>query len=454
MLLCKKAVPMLRIVSLIGCLLAGWPALAADPLSRAVQEDYGYLADLYRHFHANAELSYREKQTAARLATELRDLGFDVTEQFGRYERDDLTSYGLVAVMENGDGPTVLLRADMDGLPIEEQTGLAYASRNRQVDLDGEERFVMHACAHDTHMTVQVGTARRLVAMKDRWRGTLVLVGQPAEERVAGAKAMIDAGLFKNFPKPDYNLALHTTGSLPHGHVALTSGPALASVDSVDIYVQGIGGHGAYPHVTKDPVVLAAQIIMGLQTIVSRETDPTDSAVVTVGSIHGGTKHNIISDEVHLQLTVRTFKDETRARVLDSIERIALNTARAFGLPDDRLPRVEVSDEGVGSTVNDPALTARIRDVFVDRFGRDRVIETSPVMGAEDFSLFGKTAEDIPSLIFWLGGADPEAFVKAAEEGRSLPSNHSAYFAPVPEPTLTMGVEAMTVAALDLLGKP
>ncbi|MGF1607330.1 MAG: amidohydrolase [Rhodothalassiaceae bacterium] len=428
----------------------------ADGLSKAVEADYDYLFDLYRHFHANPELSYREEKTAARLAAELKALGFEVTEKFGRYKgRPDLTSHGLVAVMENGQGPTLLIRADMDGLPVEEKTGVSYASRARQVDDDGEEKFVMHACAHDTHMTIQVGTARRLVEMKDQWRGTLVLVGQPAEERIGGAKAMIDAGLFKTFPTPDYNLALHTTGSLPSGHIAMVSGPALASSDSVDITIYGIGGHGAYPHGTKDPVALAAYIITGLQTIVSRETDPLDSAVVTVGSIHGGTKHNIISDRVDLQLTIRTFKEETRQRVLDSIERIAVNQARAFGLPDDKLPKVELhGGEGVGPTVNDPVLTARIMDTLADRFGRDRIITATPVMGAEDFSEFGKTEEDIPSLIFWVGGADPAKFREARARGQSLPSNHSPLFVPQPEPVLTMGVEAMTTAALELLGKP
>ena len=435
---------------------AGGVQVWADDLSEAVSEDYSYLFDLYQHFHENPELSYQEKETAARLAQEFRALGFDVTENVGSYAgRPDLTSYGLVSILRNGDGPTVLIRADMDGLPIEERTGVAYASTARQVDDDGQEKFVMHACAHDTHITIQVGAARRLVAMKDQWRGTIVLVSQPAEERVGGARAMIDNGLFRDFPKPDYNIALHTTGSLPAGIIGLVSGPALASSDSVDLTVYGIGGHGAYPHGTKDPVVLAAQIINNLQTIVSRETDPLDSAVVTVGSIHGGSKHNIISERVDLQLTMRTFKQETRERVYQSIERIAVNTGRAFGLPEDKLPEVSKhGGEGVAPTVNDPELTARIKSVLTERFGEDEVITATPVMGAEDFSLFGQTEEDIPSLMFWLGGTDPDRFRKAQSGGLPAPSNHSPYFAPVPRPVLTRGVEAMTEAALELLDTP
>ncbi|MBB4210837.1 hippurate hydrolase [Rhodothalassium salexigens DSM 2132] len=421
-------------------------------LTQAIAKDYDYLRDLYTHFHRHPELSYQEQKTAKRYAKELKKLGFDVTEKVGAYaKRPDLTAYGVVAVMENGDGPTVMLRADMDGLPIEEKTGVAYASTDQQVEQTGETVHVMHACAHDTHMTMAIGAARRLVDMKDQWQGTLVVIGQPAEERIAGAKAMLEDGLFERFPQPDYNVALHTSGSAPAGHLVYAKGPALASSDSVDIVVHGVGAHGAYPHQGRDPIVVAAHIVTALQTIVARETDPLDSAVVTVGRITGGTKHNIIPEEVELNLTVRTFDPAVRDRVLASIERIAHNTARALGVKEDQLPEVNLHGESVGPTVNDPELTDRLAKLFAARFGADRVHQRDPVMGAEDFSHYGNTPEDIPSVMFWLGGTPPEAIRAAEAKGESVPSNHSPYFAPDPEPTLTTGVEALTAAVLELM---
>ena len=306
------------------------------------------LPELYRHLHAHPELSFHEQRTAQRVSRELEALGFDVTTGIG--------GHGFAAVMRNGEGPTLMLRTDLDALPVREQTGKPYASTVTTTDEHGNTVSVMHACGHDVHMTVLVGTARELVTQRDRWRGTLLLIGQPAEERGAGARAMLADGLFERFPVPDYNLALHTSAGLPAGSIGYTSGYALASVDSVDLTVFGIGGHGAYPHTTRDPVVLAAQIVNALQTLVAREIAPIEPGVVTVGSIHGGSKHNIIPDRVDLQITVRSYSDETRDTLIDGIRRIARGQALAMGLPEDRLPQVTVRDERTRSTYNDPAL--------------------------------------------------------------------------------------------------
>lgn len=419
------------------------PAMA-DDLKSAIAQDYGYLEALYTHLHLNPEISLQEEKTAARIASELRAAGFDVTENVG--------GHGLVGVLKNGKGPTVMIRADMDGLPVKEQTGLPYSSTATTVDDKGETVPVMHACGHDVHMTSFVGTARRLAAMKDEWRGTVVMIGQPAEERVLGAEAMIEEGLFKKFPKPDHNLALHVSATMKAGDVGMAKGYALANVDTVDMAIKGIGGHGAYPHTTKDPVVLASQIVVALQTLVSRETSPLDSAVVTVGSIHAGTKHNIISDGAHLQLTVRSYKDDVRKRLLDGIKRISEAQAMSIGLPEDMWPVMTVS-ESTPATYNDPALTEKVFGTLEAKLGAGRVHVLSPVMGAEDFALYSRTEEKIPSLIFWLGTVSAEDVAAAAKGEKKLPSLHSSSFAPVPEPTLKGGVEAMTTAALSLLGK-
>ncbi|NVJ70982.1 MAG: amidohydrolase [Alphaproteobacteria bacterium] len=419
------------------------PAMA-DDLKSAIAQDYGYLEALYTHLHLNPEISLQEEKTAARIASELRAAGFDVTENVG--------GHGLVGVLKNGKGPTVMIRADMDGLPVKEQTGLPYSSTATTVDDKGETVPVMHACGHDVHMTSFVGTARRLAAMKDEWRGTVVMIGQPAEERVLGAEAMIEEGLFKKFPKPDHNLALHVSATMKAGDVGMAKGYALANVDTVDMAIKGIGGHGAYPHTTKDPVVLASQIVVALQTLVSRETSPLDSAVVTVGSIHAGTKHNIISDGAHLQLTVRSYKDDVRKRLLDGIKRISEAQAMSIGLPEDMWPVMTVS-ESTPATYNDPALTEKVFGTLEAKLGAGRVHVLSPVMGAEDFALYSRTEEKIPSLIFWLGTVSAEDAAAAAKGEKKLPSLHSSSFAPVPEPTLKGGVEAMTTAALSLLGK-
>lgn len=432
--------------SVSALLLMTSSALANDALYQAIDDDYAYLEELYLDLHRNPELSYQEQQTMGRVAGELRDLGFEVTENVG--------GFGFVGVIRNGEGPTVMIRTDLDALPLEEATGLPYASRVRAINQAGDEVFVMHACGHDIHMAAFVGTARRLVEMKDSWRGTLVMIGQPAEERGGGAKAMLADGLFERFPKPDYNLALHDGAGVPAGTVGYTSGYALANVDSVDIIVHGIGGHGAYPHTTKDPVVLAALIVVDLQTLVSRTISPLDPGVVTVGSFHGGTKHNIISDEVKLQLTVRSYTDEVRKTLLDGIKRIAVNQGRAAGLPENLLPEVTVrEDEFTPATYNDPALADRVAEAMRAAGVATVIRETPPVMGGEDFSHYGRTEDNIPSFIFWIGAVNPEEYAATVAAGGSFPSLHSPFFAPDPEPTIKTGVRAMTVAALELFEK-
>lgn len=437
--------PRFSIALVLGFGLLTTPTTANEAIYQAIDEDYAYLEELYLYLHQNPELSYQEEQTMHKIAAELDGLGFEVTENVG--------GFGLVGVMKNGEGPTVLIRTDLDGLPLEEQTGKPYASVAKAINQVGDEVFVMHACGHDIHMSAFVGTARRLVELKDTWRGTLVMIGQPAEERGGGARAMLADGLYERFPLPDYNLALHDGAGAPAGWVGYTSGYALANVDSVDIIVHGIGGHGAYPHTTKDPVVLAAQIVVELQTLVSRVISPLEPGVVTVGSIHGGTKHNIISDQVKLQLTVRSYTDEVRATLLDGIKRIAENLGRAAGMPEDKLPEVTVrEDEHTPSTYNDPDLSSRIAGAM-RAAGAAIIMETPPVMGGEDFSEFGRTEEKIPSFIFWIGAVNPEEYAATKAAGGSFPSLHSPFFAPDPEPTIKTGVRAMTIAALELLGK-
>ena len=422
-------------------------------LDEPITEELESLLRTYKHLHSHPELSYQEKETSRYLARELRTLGFEVTENVGDYGVFGRTSYGLVAVMENGAGPTVMVRTDLDGLPVEERTGVPYASRVR-VDNAGVDVGVMHACGHDVHMTSFLGTAKMLTRFKDQWAGTLMMIGQQAEERGAGARAMLKDRLYERFPLPDYALALHVSASLEAGKIAYRPGYALANVDSVDILVRGAGGHGAYPQMTKDPVVLAAQMILALQTIVSREVHPNDPAVVTVGSIHGGTKHNIIPDEVRLQLTVRSYKPEVREKIHAAIRRIAHGVAAAAGIPPDRAPIVEIPEEEfTPSTYNDPNLTGRVARALKMALGSENVFETDPVMGGEDFGQFGLQPPKVPICIFWLGAVDPARIREARETGASLPSLHSSEFAPVPDGTLRTGVKAMTSAVLDLMRK-
>jgi amidohydrolase len=404
--------------------------------------DSEQLESLYKHLHSHPELSLHEAATSARLARELKEIGFDVTERVG--------GYGLVGVLKNGDGPTVMVRTDMDALPVIERTGLPYASKVRTRDKNENEVGVMHACGHDMHMTVWTGTARVLANMKDRWKGTLVFIGQPAEEVGAGARMMLEAGLFKKFPRPDYAFALHCAANLPHGTVAYTEGLAMANVDSVDIIVHGKGGHGAAPHTTIDPVVLAARIVLDLQTLVSREINPVDPAVVTVGSIHGGSKHNIIPSEVRMQLTVRSTKDAVRQHLLDGIRRLAEAAAKGAGAPP---PEVKVNPvEFTPALHNDPELTSKTVAVFKSVLGADKVVPRPPMMGGEDFSRYGRAK--VPICLFWLGTIDPKRVAESeSDQAKPLPSLHSDLFAPVPEPTIKTGVLAMSLAVLNVLGK-
>ena len=419
------------------------PAMA-DDLRADLEEDMPQLMEVYRDLHANPELSFQEVRTAKLLAERARALGFEVTEGVGKT--------GVVAVMRNGDGPTVMLRADMDGLPVVEQTGLPFASTRKGVPASGVETGIMHACGHDTHMTGWLGAAQLLVERKDQWQGTLVMILQPAEEIGLGAIAMIEDGLYTRFPKPDYVLGFHDAAQFPAGMIGFSPGYALANVDSVDITIPGVGGHGAYPHTTKDPIVIASSIVMRLQTLVSRETDPQDAAVVTVGSFHAGAKHNIIPDEARLQLTVRSYSDETRKRLLDGIARIAKAEAQAAGMPEDKMPVVTVEDPYTPSTYNDPGFTEKVADGFRQRFGDDRVVQVPPVMGGEDFSQFKRADPDnVQSFIFWVGGVPQEEFEAAQRGEATLPSLHSPFWAPDAEKVIFTAAEAMAGAVLELI---
>ena len=417
---------------------------SSETLSDAIRADMPQLLTLYRDLHANPELSMQEVRTPAKLSAEIRKLGFQVTEHVGKT--------GVVAVMKNGPGPVLLLRADMDALPVTEQTGLPFASKVRGVSRSGVETGVMHACGHDTHVASWLGAARRLTAMKDQWSGTIVMVLQPGEETVEGAKAMLDDGLYTRFPKPDYILAFHDAASLPAGQIGITPGYALASVDSVNITVHGVGGHGAYPQTTKDPIVLASRIVLALQTLVSRENNPFDPAVVTVGSFHAGTKNNIISDEAKLQLTVRSYPLEVQKKLIEGIRRVARGEAIAAGLPEDKMPEVTIS-EAAPSTFNTAEFSDRLRSLFSNHFGHERVVETKPIMASEDFSQFWQADKSKQAVIFWVGGTPKEKWEAAGGDESKLPSLHSPLWAPDADAVISTAVEALTVAALDVLKK-
>ncbi len=414
----------------------GSPAAAVRAALAPLDPLLPELESLYRDLHRAPELSKQEAKTSALLARRMRALGFEVTTGVG--------GHGIVAVLRNGAGPTALLRTDLDALPVEERTGLPFASRATATDREGSKVAVMHACGHDVHMTSWLGAATLLARAKARWRGTLVMVGQPAEELGTGAKAMIADGLFTRFPRPDHAVALHVSGTAAAGTVEHVSGYALANVDSVDVTIFGRGGHGAAPHAAIDPVVIASRTVLALQTIVSRENDPLDPAVVTVGAIHGGTKHNIIPDRVTLKLTVRSYRDDVRRKLLDAIRRIVKAEASAAGAP--REPEVTV-EEGPSATYNDPALTRRLAGAIATVLGESKVVEGRPVMGAEDFGELARAG--IPSSLLWLGAADPAAI--AAKE--PLPSLHSPLFAPKIDPALRTGITALTAAALEILGR-
>lgn len=418
---------------------------AHEGLSKQIDTDYRvHLAPLFKHFHLNPELSTVENKTAAKMAKELSDAGFMVTEGIG--------GTGVVAILENGEGPLVSMRADMDGLPVEEKSGLEYASKAKQIDpITGNEVYVMHACGHDVHITSLVGTARRMQAMKDKWSGTLMLIVQPAEERVLGAKAMMDDNLYGRFGTPDFGLAFHVSSGLEAGKISVTDGSPYAGADTVDIIIHGVGAHGASPHSGKDPIVLGAQIVLALQTLVSRELPPRDPGVVTVGSFHSGTKHNIISDRAVLQLTVRNTSQATRKVLLDGIKRIAENMGRVAGLADDKLPEVIVSNESVPPTNNNPELAQRLRRVWIKEMGEE-VISNKPNkgMGAEDYPFF-TTEPYIPSVYFGIGGTPESDFKEAKNGGAPVPSHHSPLFKVSPEPAVKSGVEATVHALLELM---
>jgi hippurate hydrolase len=427
----------------VSIALAASPA-AADPLRDAVAKDMPGLLEIYRDLHANPELSMAEVRTAAKLAAEAKRLGFAVTTGVGKT--------GVVAVLKNGAGPVLMVRADMDGLPVVEQTGLSFASKARGTSRAGGETGIMHACGHDTHMAAWVGTARRMAAMKDQWSGTLVMILQPGEETSEGAKAMLDDGLYTRFARPTHAIAFHDSAGLPAGTLGYSAGFALANVDSVDIVVKGVGGHGAYPHTTKDPIVLGARIVGALQTLVSRENDPQSPAVVTVGSFHSGAKHNIISDEATLLLTVRSYSDATRKLLLDGIRRVVRGEAIAAGMPDDRMPTVTIrSAESTPATFNTDQLTTQTAALLIERFGGDRVKATPAVMGGEDFSRFYLADKSIESLIFWVGGVPQAKWQAAGGDAAKLPSLHSPFWAPDAAPTIATATEAMTAAALGVL---
>jgi len=422
------------------------PNAWAQSLAEEVDAVYdAKLKDLFLYFHQNPELSTMEHKTAARLADELEALGYTVHRGVG--------GTGIVALLENGDGPLVMFRADMDGLPVEEKSGLSYASRAKQTDPSGNEVFVMHACGHDVHITSLVGTAQLMAEKRDQWRGTLMLIGQPAEERVLGAAAMRADNLWQRFGQPDYALAFHVTSTVPTGILGASTDSPYSGADTVDIYITGVGAHGASPHRGVDPIVLGSQIVMGLQTVVSRTLPPRRPGVITVGAFHSGTKHNIISDAAHLQLTVRSESAGDRALLLDGIRRVAENMGRVAGLPDDMLPRVVVSDESVPPTLNDRALTERIMALWNNHFGEGVLFAGERLgMGAEDFPVF--TVDPyIPSLYFAVGGTPASDFAREEAGGAPVPSHHSPLFKIEPDASVTMGVEASVTALLDLMAQ-
>jgi amidohydrolase len=436
------------LLSLLLLISMGQPTDAADmDIRRAVTAHYdNHLEDLFVWFHQNPELGFLEQETSARLAAELRALGIDVTEGVG--------GTGLVGMIENGEGPLILVRADMDGLPILEDSGLAYRSRNRQIDRVGIEVPVMHACGHDMHMTTLVGTAKLLMDNRDKWSGKVMLVGQPAEEIINGAKAMLEDGLYERFGVPDYAIGLHVSSGMPSGLVAVREGIVQSSADSVDITVRGVGGHGAYPHQTIDPIYVGSQLVIALQGIISRQINPLSPAVITVGSFQGGSKHNIISSEVSLQLTVRTDSEKTRNQVLGSIRDTALNIGRLNGLPDDLMPIVRMGFESTPTNVNDSEAVRKVLPVWADQLGYSPLV-TSPRtgMGAEDFAYFTQTEHNVPGVFFSVGGAPADLMNQIAAGTASAPPHHSAFFYIDPN-SVKAGTEAMYTAAIELLNNP
>ncbi len=442
---------------LVGCLLSGVSSARAQQanLDALVEREMPSLLSTYRSLHAAPELSHHEQKTSAFVAGELRALGYNVTEHVGKYAgHPEWSGYGVVGILKNGEGPTVYVRTELDALPVEEMTGLPYASKVRTKDDAGREVGVMHACGHDIHITSLLGTAKMMAEMKEQWHGTLVMLAQPAEEAISGAKAMLDDGLYTRFPKPDFVIALHDTPALEAGKVGFTPGYAMAGSTSVEVTLRGIGGHGSAPQVAKDPILEAAEFVLAIQTIVSREDSPFDPAVVTVGSIHGGTRPNIIPDEVRLQLTIRTYKEEVRQHILEALKRMAQGIAAAHGIPPSLSPIVTADESDHSPALyNDPQLTARLAQVFRTALGTDDVVESPPVMASEDFCRFALEDRQIPICQFSLGAVDPAKLAESRRTGVPLPGLHSSLWAPVPEPTLRTGVKSMTSAVLDLMKK-
>ncbi|HKS74712.1 MAG TPA: amidohydrolase [Terriglobales bacterium] len=430
-----------RLAAVVPLFLAS-SLLAADAWPGKTQIDpiYPQIESLYEDLHRNPELSLHEVKTAEKMADQLRKLGFDVTTGVG--------GTGVVGVLKNGSGPTVMIRAELDALPVPEKTGLDYASHVVTKDDQGNDVPVMHACGHDLHMAVGIGTAMLLAQNKDRWHGTFIFVGQPAEERIRGASAMLKDGLFTRFPRPDFALSLHDTASLPAGMLGYTPGYALSNSDSVDVTIYGKGAHGSAPQDGVDPIVIAARTILAWQTIISREKSPFDPGVITVGSIHGGTKHNIIPDQVKMQLTVRSYTDEVRKHLLDSIARVAKAEAEAAGAP--KPPQVDVI-ESVGAVYNNPELTQRVATALKKSFGDANVVQEPPGMASDDFAEYGRAG--VPALQFSLGAVNPEKFAAAKKAGEQLPGPHSPFFAPDRDPSIRAGIEAETTAVLAVMGK-
>jgi amidohydrolase len=442
-----------QVMSLLVILLwSSCGAQAQNALNDKIDKNLADWLNTYKHLHEHPELSTQEKETSALVASSLKKYGYEVTDHFGKYQQPDATAYGVVGLLKNGPGPTVYVRTEMDALPIVENTGLPYASQVKVARGNGEVG-VMHACGHDLHMTVFLGTAKMLAENQAQWSGTVVMIGQPAEETVGGAAALLRAGLYSKFPKPDYVLALHDSPVLPVGTVAWREGPMLAGADSVDITIRGFGGHGAAPQMSKDPIMVASELVVFLQTIVSREEDPLQPTVVTVGSFHAGTKHNIIPDDAHLQLTVRTMTPEQREKTLAAIARATNGIAAAAGIPAERAPIIEISKDSVPATINDPALTKRVAGALEKELGKENVLQGKPIMASEDFSLFALDDPKPPITMFWLGAVDPGKIRDAQEKGTRLPSLHSSEFAPTPEPAIRTGVRAMTTSVMELLKK-
>ncbi len=421
---------------------------AVSDLAASAQRQLPALTETYKHLHRNPELSHHEEKTSALLAGELRKLGYTVTERVGKYP-DGSQAFGVVAILQNGAGPRVLIRTDMDALPVEEKTGLDYASTVRSTNAQGQDVGVMHACGHDIHMTVLLGVAREMVDRKSQWHGTLMLIGQPSEETIDGARAMLADGLYERFGKPDFVLAEHDTIDVPAGSISIKGGPLLASSTGIYVTIRGVGGHGSRPEAGKDPIVLAAEFILVAQTIVSRQIDPQQPAVLTVGTIHGGTKNNIIPDEVELGLSLRAYSPAVRDSIVADVRRTANGLAEAYGIPSDRMPTVKLG-ESTPATYNDPALAERLRAPATAALGKEYVEDAKSVMGSEDVGLFTLDGK-IPGLMYWVGVADPAKLAESHKNGTRLPGQHSALFAPVYEPTIKTGVTSMTAMALDLL---